>query len=313
MTVGKTTTLRPPSEGVESVTANDRGIACILAAVLLFSVYNAIAKWLAVDFNPLQIVFFRGLFGLLPVGLILLHDGKGVRQLVSRRPGLQLVRATTGLLSNVCFILSYRSMPLADAVAIGYAAPIFVTALSVPLLSERVGMHRWSAVVVGFLGVVLVARPGSGAFQLAALLAIAGTLAYSICIITTRRLGAVDASVCTMVHSTTFYALASALALPVVWTTPGWGELTLFALLGCVAGCGMYLFVQAYRFAPAATIAPFDYTAMAWAMLFGFLIWGEVPDWNSLAGITVIVASGLYIFRRETLAARAKAAAAAGR
>jgi len=282
----------------------DRGVACILVAVFLFSVFNAILKWLSGDYGPTQLVFFRGLFGLLPVVLILAHDGGGPKRLVSARPGLQVLRAVSAFVANVLFVLSYRAMPLADAVAIGYAAPIFVTALSVPLLSERVGAHRWAAVVVGFLGVVLVARPGDGVWNPAALLAVGGTLSYAICIIATRQLRTYDRTVTTMFHSTGLYVLLGAVTLPFVWVTPSWPDLLLLTVMGCVAGGGMFFFVQAYRFAEATAVAPFDYTAMAWAMLFGFALWGEVPRWTSFAGIAIIILSGLYIVHREAVTAR---------
>lgn len=298
----------PVSRDVGNARQNEilaRAIIYMLMSVFLFTSFNATAKWLAADFDALQIVFFRGLFGLLPVALLLLHDGGGPARLVSRRFDLQLLRAGTALGTNVCFILAYRSMPLADAVAIGYAAPIFVTVLSVPLLSERVGLHRWSAVVVGFLGVLLVAQPGVGVFDPAAIFAILGTIQYALMIIVTRRLGQIDPTVCTMAHSTILYVLACGLALPFVWITPSWMELLLFLFLGFVSGAGMFLFMQAFRHGEAATIAPFDYTAMGWAIVFGFIIWGDVPSWISLAGICVIVASGLYIMRREAVRRRA--------
>ena len=193
--------------------------------------------------------------------------------------------------------------------SIGYAAPIFVTMLSVPLLGERVGPARWAAVAVGFLGVLLVARPGQGLVDPAALLAILGAVFYALCLVVTRKLAAHDDPECTMLHSTGFYAVACALALPFVWVAPGWGDLGLFLALGLVAGCGMYLMVAAYRHADAAAIAPFDYLSMAWAALFGFLIWGEVPGVWSVAGIVVIALSGLFIVRREQIAARRAAAA----
>ena len=143
--------------------AASRGIACILIATLPFSIYGALTKRLAATYGPAQIIFFRGVFGFLPIAFLVYQAG-GLRSLRSKHPVLQLVRGVCGLASNVCFILAYRQMPLADAFAIAYAAPIFVTVLSIPLLSERVGLHRWSAVAVGFMGVLIVTQPGSGVF-----------------------------------------------------------------------------------------------------------------------------------------------------
>ena len=280
--------------------AASRGIACILIATLLFSIYGALTKWLAASYGPAQIIFFRGVFGFLPIAFLVYQAG-GLRSLRSKHPVLQLVRGVCGLASNVCFILAYRQMPLADAFAIAYAAPIFVTVLSIPLLSERVGLHRWSAVAVGFMGVLIVTQPGSGVFGAPALLALAGTFLYALVIIATRRLGKDESAVCTMVYSTALFTLAAALVLPFEWRTPSAVDLGLFAALGTLGGVGMFLLVQAYRLAAAALIAPFDYTAMVWAAVLGFAIWGDVPSAATLTGIAVILASGLYIAHRETV------------
>lgn len=278
-----------------------------VAGVFFFSLYNAISKELSGAYSPLQIVFFRGLFGLVPIAFFVLHAGARsgkLPRLRSRRPDLQLARAVTALAGSSCLILSYRFLPLADAIAIGYAAPIFVTLFSVPLLSERVGVHRWTAVGIGFLGVMMVARPGVGIVDPAALLPILGAVFYALSLIATRKVAAWDASECTMLHSTGFYVVACLLALPFVWVTPSLADMALFLALGLVAGCGMFLLVGSYRHADAAVIAPFDYLSMLWAVLFGFTIWGEVPSSWTVAGISVIALSGLYIVHREQLAAR---------
>lgn len=280
-----------------------RGIACIVTAAFLFTLFNAIAKWLSGDYSPFQIMFFRGLFGLLPLALLIAWEP--VRQpLASNRRELQIVRALLALFSTVCFILAYRSMPLADALAIGYSAPLIVTVLSMPMLAERVGIHRWSAVVVGFLGVLLIIQPGVGVFDPAALWVMLGALLYALMIIATRRLGAIDSTAATMLHSNVIYALGSAVLLPFVWVTPDWIDLGLFVTVGIVTGVGMFFFIRAYYHGEAATIAPFDYTAMVWAILLGFLLWGDVPGWLTLAGMVVVAGAGMYIMRREARLAR---------
>jgi drug/metabolite transporter (DMT)-like permease len=246
----------------------------------------------------MQIQFFRGLFGLLPLLLIALLRRESLH-FQSRRPWLQVARAALGIGSTVLFVLAYRQMQLADAVAIGYAAPIFVTALSVPLLREKVGLHRWSAVAVGFAGVLIVAQPGTGVVQEAALLAVAGTLLYALMIIATRRLGGCDSVLTTMLFSTVLYIVLTAPVMPFVWVRPSVLEFAGLGAIGLIAGLGMFLFVEAYRLAPAAVVAPFDYTAMGWAALFGYLFWAEVPQTTTMLGISVIAAAGLYIVHRE--------------
>lgn len=294
--VSDSPSLRKPDAGLQ-------GIYLILVAGILFSSNNAIGKWLVTDYSPAQIIFFRGLFGLVPVA-IFVHRAGGWSVLRCRHPGLQVFRAVSGLASNLAFIQAYRTMPLADAVAIVYASPIIVTALSVPLLSERVGLHRWSAVFVGFIGMLIVAQPGSGVFGLGGLLALVGTFFYALSILATRLLAGRDSTVCTMAYSTGLYALLCGLTLPVVWVPPSWPALGLFAMLGLIAGLAMFLFISAYRFAPASTLAPFDYTAIGWSALFGFVIWGEIPSLTTAAGILTIAASGLYILHRERIRAR---------
>lgn len=276
------------------------GIAFVAAGVLLFSLHNALGKWLSADFSPWQIMFFRGLFGFLPFAAWVLLSGRRA-VLRSRQPWTQLLRALFGFSANLFFIFSYREMPLADAVAIGYAAPIFIVFLSVPLLSERVGIHRASAAFVGFLGILLVVQPGAGVFSAGAVYALAGTLCYALLIVTTRRIGFSDSALCTVVWSSGLYALACAAALPQVWTTPGPVDAGLLVVIGLLGGSGMLMFAQAYRHAQAAVLAPFDYTAMLWAVLFGFLIWGEIPGPAAVAGMAVIAGTGLYLMRHERL------------
>lgn len=278
------------------------GIVCVCLSVLAFSSYNALGKWLAADYSPWQIMFFRGLFSALPFAAYALATA-GLGTLRSRQPGLQVARAVFGFASNVLFIFSYREMPLADAVAIGYAAPVFIVVLSVPLLSEHVGVQRASAAIVGFIGVVMTAQPGVGVFSPGALYALAGTLCYALLIVTTRRLGAIDSTLCTAVYSSAGYALGGALPLLAgnQWATPEGAGYALFAATALLGGAGMILFTTAYRHAPAAVLAPFDYAAMLWAAIFGFLIWGEIPGPWAVAGMAVISASGLFLMRHERL------------
>ena len=290
---------RPAAIATGPASSVATGVAFVVAGILLFSTYNALGKWLAADYSPWQIRFFRGLFGFLPfTAYALVFDSGALR---SSQPRMQLLRGLFGFSANLFFMFSYREMPLADAVAIGYAAPIFIVVLSVPLLSERVGPRRASAAIVGFVGVLLIARPGAGLFSLGALYAIAGTVCYSLLIITTRRLGSSDSALCTVACSSGIYALACVTVLPQVWLTPDLPDAGLLMTTGLLGGTGMLLFAQAYRHAEAAVLAPFDYTAMLWAALFGFLIWSEVPSPTAIAGMVVIAGSGLYLMHHERM------------
>jgi drug/metabolite transporter (DMT)-like permease len=308
--------MEPPAEGrvdlvrrglSPRVSDGARGIVYIAIAVFLFGAFNTVMKAFADDFPPTQLIFFRGLFGLLPLFVLLALDERRFANLRSANPRLQVARALSAFIANVLVVVSYQFMPLADAVAIAYAAPIFVTALSVPLLGERVGVHRWSAVLVGFLGVLLVAQPDSGVVDVGAIFAVAGTFSYALCNITTRRLGAVDAPMTTMLWSTMLYTAFGALTLPWAWTTPTPAQIPGLMAMGCIATGGMFFYVRAYKYAEAGKLAPFDYTAMGWAALFGFLVWGEIPQLMTWLGIAVIALSGLYIVHRETVRRRGAA------
>ena len=286
-----------------------RGVACVVVAVFLFAVMNTLFKSLSSSFAPTQLVFFRAFFGFLPLFVLVGLDSRGWRNIVSAAPKTQVVRAGSAFIANALIVLSYRFMPLADAVAIGYAAPIFVTVLAAPILAEHVGRDRWAAVLIGFGGVLLVARPSSGLIDPGALFAIAGTFCYAICIIATRRLGAADAPLTTMLWSTALYVVFGATTLPWVWTTPTLAQLPALVMIGCLATAGMFFFVRAYRYAEAASLAPFDYMAMGWAVVFGFVVFGEVPQPGAVVGIAVIVATGLYIVHRESRRRRADTSA----
>lgn len=283
------------------------GVACMVAATLLFAVFHAIAKWLSNDYDPFQIAFFRGVFGLLPLALLLYRArGHGFEHLASRRIDLQIARGTLGLGSIVCFILAFRTMPLADVLAISYATPVLVTVMSIPLLGERVGLHRGGAVLVGFLGIVLIVQPGTGVFDTSALLAMLGACLYALMMLVTRKLGHVDSSLCTMLHVTVFYIVVCGLLLPFVWTPPTPADWLLLAAIGFVSGGGLFFFIRAFYHGEAATIAPFDYTGMLWAIILGFLLWGDLPGWLTLCGMAIVVISGLYIMHRESRLAKHK-------
>lgn len=288
--------------GSKPSTAGDpsAGIRLILACVFSFAAYNAVIKWLSSDYGAFQILFLRGLVGLL-LGLAVIVWLGRLRSLRSERPGLQITRGLLGLGSNLLFIIAFRTMPLGDAMAIAYAAPLFVTALSVPLLGEGVGFHRWVAVVVGFIGVLLVVKPGGGMIQSGALYAVLGTLLYALMMIATRRLGGSDDAFCTMIWSLMIYTGASLFVAPFKWQTPDLTDMALFILVGALSGFGMLLFMRAYALAPVSLLAPFDYTGLVWGILLGWLIWSDLPDVITLIGVVTIAASGLYIVHRERI------------
>jgi drug/metabolite transporter (DMT)-like permease len=276
-----------------------RGIGFMVLSVLLFSCMDALVKWMAQGYPVVQIVFFRNLFAFVPIAIFLSRVG-GVSALrVSDLRG-HLLRGLVGVTSMFCFFESFARLPLGEAVALGQSGPLFLTALSVPLLAEKVGVRRWSAVVVGFAGVLLMTRPGAGGFDPAALFAIGGAFAYALAMISVRKLNRTESPAAIVFYFTLFALVASALALPFVWVTPDLVDFLMLGSIGLVGGAAQFAMTYAFRMSPVAVIAPYEYVGLVFAGSFGFAIWNDVPDAWLLAGAAVVVASGLYILHRET-------------
>jgi drug/metabolite transporter (DMT)-like permease len=276
------------------------GIAGIVIGMFAVSIMDALAKWLAAGYPISELVFFRSLFALPLVFFILWQQRGGVAALTPRWRLGHALRASLSLGALFAFFTGLRYLPLAEAISIAFAAPLFVTALSVPILGERVGPRRWAAVVVGFIGVLVMTRPGAEAFRPEALYILAAALCYALSMLVTRRLARSDTTPAIMLSGICLALVVSGLMLPFGWRTPGAVDFLLLALLGLVGGIGMYFMTQAYRYAPAAVIAPFDYTALLWGTLFGWLVWQELPGTNVWLGAAIVVASGLYIVHCET-------------
>ena len=281
-----------------------RGILYIVAAVFVFAVVNALVKWQVATYPVTEVVFFRCWFALLP-GVVLIAANGGIGALRTRRPFAHVSRAAVQFLSMIAIFTAFKLMPLADAVAITFANPLFLTVLSIPLLGEKVGLHRWGAVLVGFAGVMIMVQPGPGVLESGALFALANAFLGAAITISLRRMSLTETSTALVVWQLATTAILSTLLLPLGWITPTPWDAAVLALIGLGSGVGQYLWTQAFRFAPAAVAAPFSYTAMIWAMLLGFAIWGDVPTLALLVGAIVVAASGLYILYRETARRRA--------
>ena len=186
------------------------------------------------------------------------------------------------------------------SIAISFAAPIFITALSVLLLKETVGLHRWAAVGAGFIGVLVMLRPGVGVFQWAALSVLASVVFYALLMITTRAFKSTESGASLILYPQLGMTLTGIVAAPFFWVKPGLEDLGLFALAGLFGSVGIMCITQAFRLAPPALVSSFEYTALIWATLLGFMIWGDLPDTITLVGASIVVASGLYIIYRET-------------
>ena len=217
------------------------------------------------------------------------------------RPGLQIGRSVLLLGSTLCNFAALRYLQLDEAIALIFSTPFFVAALSGPLLGEWVRWRRWTAIAVGFLGVLVVTRPGAGSFHPAALLSLSAAVLYALYSITTRILARTNSNATTLFYSNIVGALALIPVLPFVWTTPR--DPLLIALMvgtGAAGGFGHYLLIAAHRLAPAAVLSPFIYTEIVWVTVLGFSVFGDLPTRWTLTGAAIVVASGLYILHRES-------------
>lgn len=275
-----------------------QGIVWMCAGVFCLAVGDAISKWLGETYSPIQIIFFRCLIAL-PLIALIAHFNGGLRKLTTRRPGIHLVRGLIATGTMLCFVFGLTLLPLAETTAIAFAAPLFVTLLSVPLLGERVERLPLVAAIVGFIGVLVIVRPGSGGFQLGALVVVAAAVFYALLMITARRYGVREYLWAMVFYVTLVPLLVTAAMLPWVWQVPWavhwWG----FIGAGIFGVGAMACLTLAFRHSPAALVAPFDYTAMIWAVLLGWWFWGEVPDLWVYAGTTIIIGSGLAIAYHE--------------
>ena len=274
-----------------------RGIALMLATTCMFVSLDVLAKYVTQSYPVVQAVWARYFFhGVLLVALL---RGRLPAHFRTRRPMLQLVRSALLLATTLLFFLGLRSMKVVEASSIMFAGPLLVTALSMPLLGEHVGPRRWTAVVFGFCGALVIVRPGTGMMQPAAVYPLLAVYCYALYQIATRQLARHDSSVTTLVYTAVVGGLVTTALLPWNWVTPDAFAWLLMAGLGVFGAAGHYLLIRALSCAPAAVIAPFGYSSLLWSTSLGFLVFGELPDAWTLAGAGIIIASGLYVLRRE--------------
>ncbi|MDB5590126.1 DMT family transporter [Enterovirga sp.] len=300
-----------PPDTPKTLGATDRplvGIAFVLAAGIVFALADALSKLLAVRLPVIEITWLRWL-GFLVVVLPMLVATRG-RVLRSRAPKLQVLRTVCLIGSSLLFVAALAVLPLASSTTINFVSPLIVTALSIPLLGEKVGFRRWAAVCVGLVGVLVVVRPGSGTFGWAALLPILSATCWATAVITTRRLGGLDGAWTAMTYTALIGFAVLSVVAPFDFVQPTGHELLLAAGMALLATAGQFLTVLAFGRAPASLLAPFTYVMLLWATGLGYLVFDTVPDGWTWVGATIIVASGIYVAHRERLRA---IQAAAGR
>ncbi len=275
-----------------------RGVLLMCAGVSMFPFMNAAVKLLTAHYPVAQIVWAR-FTGHLIVMLAVFLPRHGRRLFATRRPAVQLGRSLLMLVSNLVFVMAIGRVPLATASAIGFTAPLLVTAMSLPLLGERVGPRRWSAVLVGFAGALLIIRPGSGLANPATLLLLGSAACYALYQIATRWIAAFDGAATGIVFSALLGSAAMSLVLPFIFVRPkSLVDLALFISVGLVGGAGHYLLIRAFQCGPAAVLAPLGYIELIGTTILGYLIFGNFPDLPTWAGAAIIIASGLYVALR---------------
>lgn len=275
------------------------GIALMCGAVAAFALLDATAKYLNHHMDTLQVVWARYTAAFV-LALVVLNPWSRPGMLTTTRPGLQIFRSTLLLGSTVLNFLAFKYLRLDQALAIMFSTPFFVAVLSGPILGEWVGWRRWTAIGVGFVGVIFVTKPGAGGIHPAALFSLGSAVCYAVYSITTRLLARTDSSETTLFYSNLVGFLALLPVLPFVWTMPdSWFLVVLMVLVGAMGSLGHYMLIAGHRLAPPAVLAPFIYTQLAWATTLGFLIFHDVPDRWTLVGAAIVVASGLYMLNRE--------------
>ncbi len=275
------------------------GIALMIAAMFVVPAMDAIAKILSADYPVMQVVWARYFFHsliLLPVVLLRYRPS----DLIPPRPALQILRGGFLLVSTLLFFGAIAVMPLADAIALVFVYPLVVTALSPLVLGEKVGLFRYSAVFLGFVGALIIIRPGSDTLQWSALMALAAAVVYAFYSLTTRKLSGTAPPLVTLTYTALLGSLVMTALLPAFWVTPSLQDLGLMLLMGAIAALGHWLVIKAYEHASASVIAPFGYSEIIMATAIGFVLFGDFPDGWTWAGVAVVVSSGVVISWRES-------------
>lgn len=293
------------------------GIAAAVAAIVALSMQDALIKSISGDYPLHQVILVRASVALVIIAAIVRWEG-GIAVLKSEQPALQVIRGLLIVAANTFFFLGLAALPLAEAVAIFFVAPVLITALAAPMLGEQIGAYRWSAVCIGFLGVLVIMRPGSEAFRPEALFPLAAALAYALTQMLTRKLGVRSkASALAFYIQATFVIISSLVGFGVgdgrfsgsghpsvefllrAWSWPDGPDFVLMVIIGMINAFGSYLISQAYRKGEAATVAPFEYCAVPLSVVWGWVLFEELPAGPAWLGMALIVGAGLFLFHRE--------------
>jgi drug/metabolite transporter (DMT)-like permease len=305
------------SAGFAGLSDTTRAVIFLSAGLFIFSFQDVMVKLLSDRYPAHQIVFVRAIIAL-PLMFLIVHYESGLGMLATRYPLMHALRSFIGFGAFFFYYLALPTMPLTAVVAIWFTAPLFITALAVPMLGEKVGWRRWCGILFGFAGALVIVQPAGSTFQPAAILPIIAAVCYAISAVLGRKLGITESgSVMAFYMMITFFYCGGFLGVGLAnfatvqaesgplaflllpWRMPLGAELVMIVAIGFISAAGFWLLATAYRIGHAPTVAPFEYTSMLWATILSFLLWGEVPTFNTLIGTCMILVSGVYVLRRE--------------
>ena len=276
---------------------NQLGFLYMFMSICAFTLMDIIVKW-SVDYPIGQVLFFRGFFGIIFYFFVIprerLHNFYQ-----TKRPGLHLLRCISGLIALVAIFIALRELPLATVVSISFAAPIFTTIFSIFLLSERVGIFRWLAVIIGFLGIIIITEPGISQLNIYYIFPIIFCLGLSYVAITIRQLSTTEPVWLISFYFSLSITLLSFLTIPQGWIMPSFNHMILLSLIGIFGGVANLWLSQSYKYSEVSLVTPLKYLALVFAIIFGYFIWDEIPSFKTLIGALLVILSTLIIFRRE--------------
>lgn len=280
---------------------NMQGALLALAAMGIYATHDVVVKYLGGSFSAVQIVFFSSLLSFPLVTIFILQDRTG-GSLWPRHPGWVALRTVSAIVTSVCAFYAFGVLPLAQTYALLFAIPLIITILSIPVLGEKVRLRRWSAVIVGLLGVLIVLRPGQAALSTGHLAALVAAVAGALAAIIVRKVGTDERPVVLVIYPILANVVVMGAALPFVYRPMNTAEFGLMAVIAVMGLVGTVLSILSYRLAEAVIAAPMQYSQIVWATIYGTLIFKDRPDAPTLIGAGIVIASGLYVVFRETKA-----------
>jgi drug/metabolite transporter (DMT)-like permease len=274
------------------------GILYMVGATIEFSASSACSKWLVATYPIGEVLFTRSLVSLITLALFILPT-TGLAVFRTGRLRHHVLRSFSQSVSQTCLLIAFSLMPLAGAVAINFSAPLFATLVSIVMLKEKVGLTRWSVLLVGFIGVLIVTNPGAGAFQIGALFALTNAILYGTVTAAVRGMTATESAATLTLYQLLLITGFFALLLPFGFIMPTFDHWGLIVFNGVANAVGQYWWTKSLHLGPASAVAPFFYLSLIWAAAIGFLVWGDVPTIGLLIGSAIVVASGLFLLWRE--------------